>query len=165
MAKSLLVYPEKCLGCGICESFCSLSHTNTCNPSRSRISIVKMNQDVYCIPMLCLQCTDAACEKTCPTGAIHRSRTTGALETNLELCIGCRMCVSACPFGSMGVDPWEGTVFCCDLCQGEPLCAEVCPFGAITYLEEERQALHKKRDGAKKYLEALDKFTGKSPGE
>lgn len=83
----------------------------------------------------------------------------------MELCLGCCMCVLACPLGGMGIDPWEGTVFRCDLCEGEPLCAEVCPYGAIVYLEEERQALHKKRNGANKFLEALDTLVEKSPGE
>ena len=65
------------------------------------------------------------------------------------------MCVTACPFGGTGLDPWEKTVIRCDLCEGEPKCAEVCAYGAILYLEEDRQALHKKRKGAERVLDAL----------
>jgi len=156
MSKTLLVYPEKCLGCRICEMFCSLSHTETCNPARSRINIVKMNYDVHCVPMMCQQCTDAPCEAACPERAIHRNQTTGAMETNLSLCIGCRACLFACPFGGTSFDSSEKAVFRCDLCEGEPRCAEACPYGAIVYAEQDRQGLHKKRNAVEQFMAALE---------
>ena len=72
MAKTLLVYPEKCLGCRTCEMFCSLFHTDTCNSSRSRVNVVKINMDVRCVPMMCQQCEEPACEKACAAGARFR---------------------------------------------------------------------------------------------
>ena len=161
MAKNLLVYPEKCLGCRTCEMFCSLSHTDTCNPARSRVNIIKMDLDVHCVPMVCQQCLDPACENSCPVGAISRNPTTGAMETDRDICIGCRTCVFACPFGGTSVDPAEGTVIRCDLCGGEPKCVEACPYGAIVYVEEERQGLHKKRGSAEKFLASLEPLAGK----
>lgn len=161
MAKNLLVYPEKCLGCRTCEMFCSLSHTDTCNPARSRVNIIKMDLDVRCVPMVCQQCVDAACENSCPVGAISRNPTTGAMETDRDICIGCRTCVFACPFGGTSVDPAEGTVIRCDLCEGEPKCVEACPYGAIVYVEEERQGLHKKRGSAERFLASLEPLAGK----
>ena len=161
MAKNLLVYPEKCLGCRTCEMFCSLSHTDTCNPARSRVNIIKMDLDVRCVPMVCQQCVDPACENSCPVGAISRNPTTGAMETDRDICIGCRTCVFACPFGGTSVDPAEGTVIRCDLCQGEPKCVEACPYGAIVYVEEERQGLHKKRGSAERFLASLEPLAGK----
>jgi len=161
MAKNLLIYPEKCLGCRTCEMFCSLAHTGTCNPARSRVNIIKMDLDVRCVPVVCQQCVDPACENSCPVGAISRNPVTGAMETDRDICIGCRTCVFACPFGGTGVDPWEGTVIRCDLCEGAPKCAEVCPYGAIVYVEEDRQALHKKRGSAERFLASLEPLAGK----
>ena len=154
MSKSLLIYPEHCLGCRICQLCCSLLHTGTCNPARSRVTIVKLEMDARSVAVMCQQCVEAACEKACPSSAIHRNEATGAMETDRKVCIGCRMCVLACPFGGTGVDPWDGAVIRCDLCQGEPICAEVCPYGAIVYLEEDRQGPHKKRSGVERYLAA-----------
>ena len=161
MAKNLLVYPEKCLGCRTCEMFCSLSHTDTCNPARSRVNIIKMDLDVRCVPMVCQQCVDPACENSCPVGAISRNPATGAMETDRDICIGCRTCVFACPFGGTSVDPAESAVIRCDLCQGEPKCVEACPYGAIVYVEEERQGLHKKRGSAERFLASLEPLAGK----
>jgi Fe-S-cluster-containing hydrogenase component 2 len=155
MTKKLLIYPEDCVGCRLCEIFCSLSHTDTCNPVRSRVNVVKMNLDVHCIPMMCQQCDDPACQASCPSGAIFRNPTTGAMETDEARCIVCRMCVAICPFGATGVDPFAGGVFRCDLCDGSPLCAEVCPQGAIVFIEEERQALHKQRAAAITIMTAI----------
>jgi len=132
MAKNLLIYPEKCLGCRTCEMFCSLSHTGTCNPARSRVNIIKMDLDVRCVPVVCQQCVDPACENSCPVGAISRNPVTGAMETDRDICIGCRTCVFACPFGATFVDSQDGRVLKCDLCGGDPTCAKVCPTGAIT---------------------------------
>jgi Fe-S-cluster-containing hydrogenase component 2 len=136
VSKSLLIYPEKCLGCRICEMFCSLSHTDTCNPACSCVNVVKMNLDVHCVPMMCRHCAEPACQTVCPTRAIHRSATTGAVETDSSLCIGCRTCAFACPVGGTAVDSSEGVaIMRCDLCGGEPRCAEVCPYGAVVYAE------------------------------
>lgn len=152
-----MIYPEKCLGCRICEMFCSLSHTDTCNSSLSRINVIKADMDVRCVPMMCQKCVEAPCEKACPTDAIRRDSNTGAMVTHRDLCIGCRACLFACPFGGTSVDPREGVVIRCDLCEGEPRCAEVCPHGAITFVEDERQGMQKKRMGADKFLRAIER--------
>ncbi len=83
------------------------------------------------------------------------------MVTDRDLCIGCRMCVVACPFGGTSVDADERTVIRCDLCEGEPKCAENCPYEAIVYVDEDRQGLHKKRRGAERFLASLETLTGK----
>jgi Fe-S-cluster-containing hydrogenase component 2 len=165
MTMKLLIYPDECVGCRLCEIFCSLSHTGSCNPARSRVNVVKMILDVHCIPMMCQQCEEPACAMSCPSGAIYRNPLTGAMETDRDKCIVCRMCVAICPFGGTGVDPVEGSVIRCDLCNGAPLCAEVCPQGAIVFIEEERHALHKKRKAAVTIMTALNAGATESAGD
>ncbi len=47
----------------------------------------------------CQHCTDAPCEKVCPTTARHTRDEGGLVLTDYEVCIGCRYCQVACPYG------------------------------------------------------------------
>ncbi|SEV83720.1 4Fe-4S ferredoxin N-terminal domain-containing protein [Natrinema salifodinae] len=47
----------------------------------------------------CQHCTDAPCEKVCPTTARHTRNEDGIVLTDYEVCIGCRYCQVACPYG------------------------------------------------------------------
>ncbi|ELY80330.1 4Fe-4S ferredoxin N-terminal domain-containing protein [Natrinema pallidum] len=47
----------------------------------------------------CQHCTDAPCEKVCPTTARHTRDDGGLVLTDYEVCIGCRYCQVACPYG------------------------------------------------------------------
>jgi Fe-S-cluster-containing hydrogenase component 2 len=71
----------------------------------------------------------------CPVEAITKNATTGAMEVNEEVCVGCKVCTIACPFGTVNYNKDSGKVIKCDLCGGDPQCAEACPTGAITYVD------------------------------
>ena len=47
----------------------------------------------------CQHCTDAPCEKACPTTARHTRQKDGLVLTDYDVCIGCRYCQVACPYG------------------------------------------------------------------
>ncbi|AXR77985.1 4Fe-4S ferredoxin N-terminal domain-containing protein [Natrarchaeobaculum sulfurireducens] len=47
----------------------------------------------------CQHCTDAPCEKVCPTTARHTRDEGGLVLTDYDVCIGCRYCQVACPYG------------------------------------------------------------------
>ncbi|WP_265111542.1 4Fe-4S ferredoxin N-terminal domain-containing protein [Halosolutus halophilus] len=47
----------------------------------------------------CQHCTDAPCEKVCPTTARHTRDSDGLVLTDYDICIGCRYCQVACPYG------------------------------------------------------------------
>ncbi|MHB0886673.1 MAG: 4Fe-4S dicluster domain-containing protein [Bacillota bacterium] len=150
--------PEKCTGCQICEEFCSFKHEGAVWPARSRISVLKWEKEGIFIPFVCQQCERPACAEVCPVGSITRNEKTGALEIDEARCLGCKMCVTACPFGAVSFDPDRGRAYKCDLCGGDPECVKMCPTGALTFDREEKSALARKRQGAEKlakYIEAI----------
>ena len=155
MYKVITVEPEKCTGCRICEAACSLHHTGECNPSKSRIHILKWEPLGLDFPMLCLQCDDMPCAVACPVEAISRDPHTGATIVDSSLCIGCRVCNIACPVGGASFDPSEGVAVICDLCGGEPLCAMLCPTGAVSYTIPAKAVLSKKRLAIERLSEIL----------
>ena len=123
---------NRCVGCRLCEIWCSYSHHGAVSPSRSRIRVLRDLDGERDIPLVCRQCTVPLCIKACPAGALSRDESTGAVKVNRDLCAGCLMCVEACPRGGIGVGP-EGYPLVCDLCEGKPQCAAHCPEGAIKF--------------------------------
>lgn len=49
------------------------------------------------LPLFCQHCENPACMKVCPTGATYKDDM-GRVEINYDKCIGCRMCMAACPY-------------------------------------------------------------------
>jgi Fe-S-cluster-containing dehydrogenase component len=91
------------------------------------------DDDTFFLPMTCQQCDEPPCLAACPNEAIFRDEELDRVLINHQKCVGCRMCVSACPFGAMGFDEERGKSFKCDLCGGLPECVRVCTAGALMY--------------------------------
>lgn len=153
--KVIHVEPKRCTGCKSCEIVCSLYHEGEVNPAKSRISVMSWEKEGIDIPVLCQQCEDPPCQDACPTHALYREKATGAMLINEEACIGCRMCILACPFGAPSVRGETGEVIKCDLCGGDPQCVRFCEPKAIQYMERAKISLSKKRETAKMYEELL----------
>ena len=131
--KLLTIDPEKCTGCRNCELVCSVRHDGVSNPALSRIQVVKWEHIGVYIPMSCQQCEDAPCLEVCPKDAIYRDAAFERVAINQDLCIGCKMCVAACPFGAMRWNSGRSRVFKCDLCDGDPQCVRFCYARAVDY--------------------------------
>jgi formate dehydrogenase iron-sulfur subunit len=94
----------------------------------------------------CMHCTDAACVKVCPTGAL-RHHEIGFVIYNKELCSGCGYCVDFCPFHVPQIDrilitglaKMDKCTFCTTpgldrMASGlEPACVKSCPTDALKY--------------------------------
>ncbi|RZV08215.1 molybdopterin-containing oxidoreductase family iron-sulfur binding subunit [Natrinema hispanicum] len=65
-----------------------------------------MGSDFNMLVRPCQHCTDAPCEKVCPTTARHTRDKDGIVLTDYDVCIGCRYCQVACPYG-VNYFQWE----------------------------------------------------------
>ena len=150
MMRSLSIAPEKCTGCLQCEMACSYENEGVFNPAKSRIKVFVFEHEGRNVPYTCTQCADAWCKNACPTEAIQINAATGAKEINKGLCVGCKVCTIACPFGTVNYNHATGKVIKCDLCGGDPACAKACPTQAITYVDADWTGYGKMRGWAER---------------
>ncbi len=135
LSKKLYVTPDRCTACRNCEMACSFRHTRSqINLGASRITAHVVIPEERNVPLVCLQCEEAACATACPVGALARNEATGAIEVSDSRCVACRQCVAACPFGQVRFDSDRNRPFKCDLCGGDnPSCAAFCPEKALVW--------------------------------
>ncbi len=156
MRKVILVDPDQCGACHICEMVCSLFKEGECNPAISRIQILR--GEMLETPLICQQCEVLFCASVCPTGAIKRDEDTGRVVVDEKTCNGCRACIAACPFQAIGYHSVRKKPLICDHCNGNPQCVEWCPREALQYLEI--TSLHEKEKikGSEKIFSVLSKI-------
>jgi len=107
----LLVDSSRCIGCFSCEVACKLEHDLPAGPRMFKviqIGPVENGDDLLMnfMAVTCLHCDRPACVLACPTGAMQK-RADGIVFSDPELCIGCRTCAVACPFGSHSSIPQQ----------------------------------------------------------
>ncbi len=133
LAKVKVIDMERCIGCELCERVCEFVN----GKPRAK---VRPTSDGVLVPITCLHCSNPVCVDVCPTGAVYRNDE-GVVSLRQNRCVGCKLCVLACPMGVPDPDPVRGFVTKCDLCAERasdgllPACVELCPTGAIEYGE------------------------------
>ncbi|MFX0125437.1 MAG: 4Fe-4S dicluster domain-containing protein, partial [Candidatus Hodarchaeota archaeon] len=68
--------------------------------------------------------------------------------------VGCKLCVTFCPFGGAGIDI-EGKVIKCNLCKGDPQCVKNCEPKALQFIEATSINLRKRRLAAENLSELM----------
>ena len=93
-------------------------------------------------PRSCLHCEIPACVEVCPTGASYKRSEDGIVLVDEDLCIGCKLCSWACPYGAREYDYDSGVMKKCTLCIDRiynenldeadrvPACVTTCPANA-----------------------------------
>ncbi len=90
-------------------------------------------------PRSCLHCEQPQCVTVCPTGASYKRAEDGIVLVDTDICIGCKLCSWACPYGAREFDEDQGVMKKCTLCidriynqtlpeaEREPACVASCP--------------------------------------
>ncbi|MEJ2188817.1 MAG: 4Fe-4S binding protein, partial [Acidobacteriota bacterium] len=159
MSFAILTDTTRCTGCNKCVDACvEINHLgeDLHYPWRERDGL---NENRFCsvvrpapncfVRLQCRQCLDPACAAVCPVGALHKTDE-GPVTYDTEICMGCRYCMMACPFGIPRYQ-WESPVPLirkCTLCyeamaRGEieqPACTAACPEDATVFFRDRREA-------------------------
>ncbi|MCC6776591.1 MAG: 4Fe-4S dicluster domain-containing protein [Hyphomicrobiales bacterium] len=125
-----------CIGCRACEIACKDKNGLSAGPRFRKVIYVEGGTypDVfaYKVNMSCNHCAEPACLPSCPTGAIYKRKSDGIVDIDSTLCIGCRRCEAACPYGAPQFIPEQNIVGKCNMCVDEieagrkPYCVMAC---------------------------------------
>jgi formate hydrogenlyase subunit 2 len=98
MNQFVIADASRCIGCNTCMASCSQEHRQVGLQDAPRLQVIRSERDSA--PVMCHQCEDAPCAQVCPVNAI--SHQGNAIHLNESLCISCKLCGIACPFGAIG---------------------------------------------------------------
>lgn len=121
---------DLCTGCTTCQLACSARAAKGYNPRLARLKVLVEGENFLNRPIVCIQCENAFCLRSCPVKAISRDAETGVVLVDKEVCTGCKACVEACPDSMIQLD-FQDKADKCDLCEGDPLCVRYCVPGAL----------------------------------
>jgi len=142
--KQLYYYVDKCLGCKSCEIACAVAHSASADLFKAireemlslpRKKVHSAKGKNY--PVSCRHCKDPKCVDACMAAALVYDKEKGMVEHDETRCVGCWMCVMACPYAAIRPNIKKKIPLRCDKCKDkdEPACVKACPTGAIIWQE------------------------------
>jgi formate dehydrogenase iron-sulfur subunit len=153
----------RCVGCRTCEAACN--EVNKLPPPRipfddqsvfektrrtdertytvvNRYPNPKPGGPPIYVKHQCRHCDEPACASACLVAAFTKTPE-GPVTYNKGVCVGCRYCMTACPFYVPAYeynDPFSPEIKKCTMCYdtrvskgGIPACVEACPMEAMTF--------------------------------
>ena len=118
MSKYIVMHNSAdCIGCKACEVQCRSLHTGGPGAVFCRVLSVEQANPKPALGFVytsCFHCENPWCVKACPTGAMRR-RHDGIVFVEKSLCVGCKACITACPWAAPQWNAQTGKVDKCDL--------------------------------------------------
>jgi molybdopterin-containing oxidoreductase family iron-sulfur binding subunit len=159
----------KCKNARKCISKCQEGHGLSAEQEWIKVHSLKDFDEggAYWFPKPCYHCDNPPCVKVCPVDATYK-RQDGVVLVDNERCIGCKFCISACPYSARifnwkmredyenkdqpyspetGLPGDHGTIGKCDFCPDLsrngilPYCVRGCPMGAIYFGDANEDAV------------------------
>ena len=114
----IVIDTKRCIACNSCAVACKIENNlpngvwwnKVLNVGGSNLDSPEgtyPNLKMSSVTLSCQHCENPACVKVCPVGATYKDPETGVVRQDYDKCIGCRMCMSACPYTGVRSFNWE----------------------------------------------------------
>jgi Fe-S-cluster-containing dehydrogenase component len=103
----MVIDQRKCIGCHACTISCVAE--NKLPPGVVYRPVLDEEVGTYpnvgrkFLPRPCMQCDNPPCTEVCPVNATEKGPD-GVVTIDYKQCIGCRYCITACPYGARTFD-------------------------------------------------------------
>ncbi len=146
---TMVIDLKKCLGCKTCTIACNVENsvltTGTWNVVLDTLEGKYPDFERRFLPRPCMHCEKPPCVDVCPTGASHEREEWGIVLVDQRICIGCRTCMTACPY--------EARVFNWKKPEGMLTENPVVPVRGVGVVEKCTFCVHKIEEAYKKGLQ------------
>ncbi|WP_165045819.1 4Fe-4S dicluster domain-containing protein [Adlercreutzia sp. ZJ138] len=131
MRYGLAIDTKRCIGCHTCAVQCRNENNVPKKVWWNRVITVGAgeyldepdgefpNCTMTYYTVSCQHCDNPACVKVCPVGATYKDPETGIVRQDYDKCIGCRMCMAACPYTGVRSFNWEEPQYLVDFSFGD----------------------------------------------
>ncbi len=138
--KGFVFRQENCVGCGACTIACQVHNELPENVRFRKVDRYEIEhdngtsngtKDVW-LTHSCMHCGNPACLIVCPSKAYHE-REDGIIVLDREKCVGCGLCIQACPYNAVVMVESDNKAAKCNMCielidAGQnPACVDGCP--------------------------------------
>ena len=130
MRFGMAIDTRRCVGCNNCSVSCKIANNLSRNLWWSRVLTVggdapdtpagtypRISQSY--LTLNCQHCENPACTRVCPVGATFKNVSNGVVQQDYDKCIGCRMCIAACPYVGVRSFNWEKPAYPMDYAVGD----------------------------------------------
>ena len=130
MHYGMVIDTKRCVGCNACTVACKMANNvpqdifwtraltdggDMMDTPAGEFPDISMRY----ITVSCQHCENPACAKVCPVGATYKDPEAGVVRQDYDKCIGCRMCMSACPYTGVRSFNWEEPRYPMDFALGD----------------------------------------------
>ena len=115
----MIIDIDRCNGCGACVIACAAENNVAPAPERAtdrnavthvRITTLRNGDRGAFFPMMCMQCGhETPCVTVCPQQAVELDPKSGIVMQMTQRCLGCRYCMTACPYHARVFNWWDPT--------------------------------------------------------
>jgi molybdopterin-containing oxidoreductase family iron-sulfur binding subunit len=125
----LVIDTRRCMGCHTCALSCKSENNLPDGNFWNRVltiggEAIDTSAGVYpnatksYRTLSCQHCENPACTRVCPVGATYKDEANGIVHQDYDKCIGCRMCIAACPYTGVRNFNWEEPRYSIDITLG-----------------------------------------------